>query len=251
MKHLLCLLTAMLLIQGNVSADAGLKEVQTTLKAQGFYFGETDGKENAETTAAIRRFQIRNGLEVTGKLNTATLDALGADKASPTPATSPQVSPAVPATASPPATPPPPAPAVTAKPAQPLPPKAEEQPKPANPTTRAIRLRLSPKVAETDAEEYTTFFHGTPYATAPKQVQAETVRRAQDVLVQENFLRGAVGGVPDGSTADAIFSYQIEHKLTRTGRLDKATLATLGLLPQAQPSKAPLKPFYETFKREQ
>lgn len=251
MKNLLCILAAMLLIQGNISADEGLKEVQTTLKAQGFYFGEADGKENAETTAAIRRFQIRNGLEVTGKLNAATLDALGTDKANPTPATPPQVSPAVPATSSPPAAQPPPAPAVTTKPAQPAPTKTQEQPKPANTAAKAVRLRLSPKVAETDPEEYTTFFHATPYATAPKQVQAETVRRAQDILVQGNFLRGAVGGVPDGSTADAIFAYQTEHQLTRTGRLDKATLASIGLLPQVQPSKAPLKPFYETFKREQ
>ncbi|MDP9292675.1 MAG: peptidoglycan-binding protein, partial [Verrucomicrobiota bacterium] len=57
-------------------ADDQMRSVQTELKNQGFYYGAVDGQPGAETTAAIRRFQIRNGLEVTGQLNRETLASL-------------------------------------------------------------------------------------------------------------------------------------------------------------------------------
>jgi len=247
MKKLLCVFTSLLLFHTETHADEGLRDVQTELKARGFYFGEINGKESPETTAAIRRFQIRNCLEVTGKLNATTIDALGrTSKGNPTPAPAP----ATPSADPTPATPIPPAPAPVVTPPAPPAAKPTTQPKPANTAAKALRLRLSSKVANTDPEEYKTFFFGTPYANAPKQIQAETVRRAQDILVQGNFLRSAEGGVPDGTTADAVFAYQNERQLKRTGRLDNATLSALGLIPQAQSSKAPLKPFYETFKKE-
>src|SRR5215207_5983498 len=54
-----------------------LRDAQAELKTQGFYYGELNGENTTETVAAIRRFQIRNGLEVTGTLDKGTLDALG------------------------------------------------------------------------------------------------------------------------------------------------------------------------------
>ena len=42
--------------------DASISSVQQSLKDQGFYYGEITGKKDADTTAAIRRYQIRNGL---------------------------------------------------------------------------------------------------------------------------------------------------------------------------------------------
>src|SRR4051794_6112976 len=59
------------------TADDRLRDAQAQLKSQGFYFGEVDGNEGNETNAALRRFQIRNGLSVTGKLDDETLTALG------------------------------------------------------------------------------------------------------------------------------------------------------------------------------
>jgi len=50
-----------------------IRSLQQTLKDQGFYYGTVTGDKSAETTAAIRRYQIRNGLQVTGELNEETL----------------------------------------------------------------------------------------------------------------------------------------------------------------------------------
>src|SRR4029077_7714158 len=71
-------------------ADQLVERVQQVLKDQGFYYGEISGEMNANLTAAIRRYQIRNGLQVSGELNTETLQSLGVDSsASARPATKP------------------------------------------------------------------------------------------------------------------------------------------------------------------
>ena len=67
-------------------AEDDVRNVQTELKSQGFYYGEVDGKFTSETSAAIKRFQIRNGLEVTGTLTKQTLESLGLATPSVTPA---------------------------------------------------------------------------------------------------------------------------------------------------------------------
>src|SRR5207253_9571981 len=59
-----------------IRADEVTAEVQQALKEQGFYYGEINGEKTADTTAAIRRYQIRNGLQVTGELNDETLKSL-------------------------------------------------------------------------------------------------------------------------------------------------------------------------------
>src|SRR6201998_4419763 len=64
---------------GTLFADAMMENVQQALKDQGFYYGEVTGNKDADTTAAIRRYQIRNGLQVTGDLNDETLKSLGVD----------------------------------------------------------------------------------------------------------------------------------------------------------------------------
>src|SRR5256885_8197123 len=51
---------------------------QEQLKEQGYYFGQINGDKNADTVAAVRRFQIRNGMQVTGELDEETLRALQA-----------------------------------------------------------------------------------------------------------------------------------------------------------------------------
>ena len=58
-------------------ADQMIESVQQALKDQGFYYGEITGQTNANLTAAIRRYQIRNGLQVNGELNRETLQSLG------------------------------------------------------------------------------------------------------------------------------------------------------------------------------
>jgi peptidoglycan hydrolase-like protein with peptidoglycan-binding domain len=58
-------------------ADQLVASAQQILKEQGFYYGNADGRKNTETTAAIRRYQIRNGLEINGELNIETQRSLG------------------------------------------------------------------------------------------------------------------------------------------------------------------------------
>src|SRR5437879_11501677 len=60
-----------------VQADQLVESVQQALKDAGFYYGDISGEMNANLTAAIRRYQIRNGLQVTGELNDETLQSLG------------------------------------------------------------------------------------------------------------------------------------------------------------------------------
>src|SRR5205807_9379319 len=76
------------------SADQPIESAQQKLKDSGFYYGEINGKKDADTTAAIRRYQIRNGLQITGELNAETQQSLGlTSKAAPTPATRPAQTP--------------------------------------------------------------------------------------------------------------------------------------------------------------
>ena len=60
-----------------MQADQLVESVQQALKDEGFYYGEVNGDMNANVTAAIRRYQIRNGLQVSGELNDETLRSLG------------------------------------------------------------------------------------------------------------------------------------------------------------------------------
>src|SRR5438046_8712968 len=69
----LVLLGSVALVRG----DQMIESVQQALKDQGFYYGEMTGETNANLTAAIRRYQIRNGLAVNGELNSETLRSLG------------------------------------------------------------------------------------------------------------------------------------------------------------------------------
>src|SRR5213080_4422302 len=64
-------------------ADQLVQSVQQALKDQGFYYGEVTGETNANLTAAIRRYQIRNGLQVSGELNSETLRSLRINSSAP------------------------------------------------------------------------------------------------------------------------------------------------------------------------
>ena len=64
-------------------ADDTISAVQTRLKAGGFYFGEINGRYDSETAAGVTRYQIRNGLQITGKLDQPTRYALGVSATEP------------------------------------------------------------------------------------------------------------------------------------------------------------------------
>ena len=82
-RCLLCFLFVSLGAVCSLQADDSIREVQTRLKAGGFYFGEANGHYDKETAAAVTRYQIRNGLQITGKLDAPTRYALGLSESEP------------------------------------------------------------------------------------------------------------------------------------------------------------------------
>lgn len=267
MKRLL-FATALLAI--SAFADDRVRDVQAELKTQGFYYGAVDGKSGGETSAAIRRFQIRNGLKVTGDLSDETLAALGIGGAAPAnPAGKPAVEkeePKAPAPARPGSSPQlnPPPPGAT----KPAPPKGRdilrdneprtgespesEPPRPVRPPLEpADPSRIPPPRALPPpvTDDWSTFYHGTPYATAPREVQMSVLRKAQEQLTRRRLYRAVPDGYPGPATSEALFLYQEQRRIARTGRLDLPTLAALELLPGRGPDAPPLKPFYNPNRR--
>jgi peptidoglycan hydrolase-like protein with peptidoglycan-binding domain len=203
-------------------ADTTVQQAQEALKEQGFYFGQITGEKNADTTAAIRRFQIRNGLEVTGELNEETLRALNSNSAA------------------------------TVQTATPAPPRNEGRVEPeqnddlrddAPPPTALI----SPGPART-RETYPPLrvgdvFGDTPYATAPPQLQRQVLLGVETNLRRRGLYRGPVDGAFGPELESALRAYQSRIGLVTTGRLDMETLASLGLLPGQRPPHSPRRRF--------
>lgn len=82
-RFLLCFLLLTLGTIGSLRADENIRALQSRLKAGGFYFGEVNGRYDSDTAAAVTRYQIRNGLQITGKLDKPTRHALGVAAAEP------------------------------------------------------------------------------------------------------------------------------------------------------------------------
>jgi len=53
-----------------------IKQAQAMLKGRGLYAGEETGKLDADTRAAIKKYQEAEGVKVTGTLNKATLEKM-------------------------------------------------------------------------------------------------------------------------------------------------------------------------------
>ena len=70
-----------LAVGGSVLADENVREVQQKLRDDGFYSGQIDGAYSSDLSAALSRYQIRNGLPITGQLDVETSKALDAKPA--------------------------------------------------------------------------------------------------------------------------------------------------------------------------
>jgi peptidoglycan hydrolase-like protein with peptidoglycan-binding domain len=207
-----------------IHADQTIANAQQVLKDQGFYYGEITGEKNADTTAAIRRYQIRNGLPITGELNDETLRLLrSAPSASTQPAATNAPSPNADTSDSRDESSRESA-AVSPAPVQPLiAPPQDRQVYPSNPAT------APPPVGG--------LFAGTPYENAPPEVQHDLVVSAQTALLRRGFYRGNIDGVYGSALEFSLRAYQSRVGLPVTGLLNLETLAALELLPGA---KAPV-----------
>ena len=186
-----------------VRADSTVQEAQQELKEQGYYFGQVNGEKNADTIAAIRRFQIRSGLPVTGELDEETLHALRSG--------------AVSSSASTP----------TPQP-QRVENSAEEQSGEVTPPPRdAQAARAQPAPPQSTA----SVFSNTPYQMAPPELQQRVVVGAQTLLRRRGFYKGASDGIFSPTLEFSIRAFQSRLGFVPNGRLDMETLAALGLLP--------------------
>jgi peptidoglycan hydrolase-like protein with peptidoglycan-binding domain len=78
-----------------------IREIQTALQKDGSYVGEPTGKWDAATMDAMKKYQDKNGITPTGKIDAVSLNKLGlgsetSGKGAPVPAASSSVSPADP-----------------------------------------------------------------------------------------------------------------------------------------------------------
>jgi peptidoglycan hydrolase-like protein with peptidoglycan-binding domain len=205
-------------------ADQMIESAQQTLKDQGFYYGEITGQMSSDLTAAIRRYQIRSGLQVNGQLNAETLQSLRISSSS---AARPAAKPASPS------------PAVSKPGEQSSVAGANVTPPPVQPFTNAPQdqqvFPSNPVAPPTSAGVLAQ----TPFETAPPEVQRNVIVSAQIALARRGLYHEEVNGIYGPAMELSLRAYQARARIPVTGRLDLQTLAALRLLPQ------PRQPFYD------
>jgi peptidoglycan hydrolase-like protein with peptidoglycan-binding domain len=226
--------TAAVIFMGSMilaRADQLVESVQQALKDEGFYYGEVSGEMNANLTAAIRRYQIRNGLQVSGELNDETLRSLGIKSSGSSRATT---KPALPT------------PAAGSVPSGP-PPEETETASPAPPVQSFNNgpqgQQVFPSTPMGPANSPGAVFADTPFATAPPGVQRNVIVSAQITLARYGLYRQQIDGIYGPAMELSLRAYQARTRLPVTGRLDLETLAALRLLP------GPRQPFYNPYRQ--
>jgi peptidoglycan hydrolase-like protein with peptidoglycan-binding domain len=182
-------------------ADSTIQQAQEELKEQGYYFGQINGEKSADTIAAIRRFQIRSGLQVTGELDQETLQALHAASSS------------------------------TATPQPQNLEGSDNTTERVAPTTVPPRDLQTYREQPTPAESAASVFSNTPYEMAPPELQQRVILGAQTQLRRRGFYKGQSDGVFGPNLEFSLRAFQSRLGILPNGRLDMETLAALGLLP--------------------
>lgn len=192
LKRSLLLFFALVLL---LRADELTRAIQEELKNQGFYFSTPSGEMDEPTIAALKRFQIRNGLEPSGHADEATLKAL---QLSPTPQPTP-----------PPITPP--------------------------KLSQKDQEFLKSPMLEGEPDFYAFLFSRTPFESASRETQEQTLTKVQNRLDENGFYTGEINGQPSEELQLSIVRFQKSLGLPRTGKLDMETLKALGLLQDSEP----------------
>ena len=244
-------------VTGTLRADEALRKIQQSLRDQGFYYGPIDGAPGDETSHAIQRYQIRNGLAVTGQLNaetTASINRTGASVAKNSGSNGGTISgdsssadedrryaqgggDAAPTSRVTPA------PAYRPAPARPAPDEGADtnDAQPGHAPDGRPDLRVAPDAGGpprngvAPSAALTALFARSPFEFAPPPVQTDILRRAQAILLRDGFYDGEANGRPNPVTFEALTNFQGVNHLPHSGRLDVETLARMGLLPNRRP----------------
>jgi peptidoglycan hydrolase-like protein with peptidoglycan-binding domain len=214
----LAFLTFLLAGAGLLRADQTTSAVQQALQEQGFYYGNVTGEKTADTTAAIRRYQIRNGLQVTGEIDAETLRSLGVGSGVTRSAAQAR------ATATP-----------------------EEEARDGGEPTQSAEISSPPAQGNYPAQRspgdiyepgpadprpaMSDVFAGTPYEIAPLDLQRHVIIGAQTLLARYGYYWNGIDGEFGPGTHSAVRGFQARAGLVPDGRLNLETLAALGLLP--------------------
>ena len=202
MKRTIVYFLVALSVIGSVSADQTVQSVQQVLKDQGFYYGNVTGDKSSETTAAVRRYQIRNGLKVTGEIDPETLRSLNVSSNSAAPSQS--------------------APAVaqqntnTARPVET--PRVDQNSVQPPPTEPNHQPEMNPALSNAGLGP-------TPNRMNKRMMLAEV----QQQLISRGYYQGRADGRHGRRTAMALRAFQFNSGLPPTGHLDTSTLNALGL----------------------
>ena len=182
-------------------ADQTIRSLQQTLKDQGFYYGAVTGDKSAETTAAIRRYQIRNGLQVTGEINAETLRSVNSSSNS------------------------------VASVSQPASKRAAIQPNSVRPDASARLSQSSPPPSFSQPDrplQTNPSYSASFYQSVPIRVNRRIIAGTQYQLMSRGYYRGRVDGNYGSRTAFAVRAFQSSAGLPPTGRLDIETVKALG-----------------------
>lgn len=220
MKQALLFLAITLCGVSFAQADETIGSLQQTLKDQGFYFGRVTGDKSAETTAAIRRYQIRNGLQVTGELNEETSRSV--EPSSNSVATAPR-------------------PTSKAAVAQP----------------NSVQLDASGHVSQNSQPpsfsqpeqplQTNPLYSASFYQSRPIRVNRRIIADVQYQLMSRGYYRGRVDGKYGRQMAFALQAFQSSAGLPPTSRLDTQTLEALGSSDSDFAFSAPAPRGYETW----
>ena len=203
MKAILIYLSVAVCVATLAHADQTVQSVQQALKNQGLYYGNVTGEKSAETTAAIRRYQIRSGLQVTGEINPETLQSLKLSGKSSSVASSQSAS----------------KPAVT----QPNTARTDQ-------SARVDKNLSQPPETPDRQPQMNPALSGFGYRSAPVRIKNRmAVAEVQRKLFTRGYYRGRVDGRYGRQTAFALREFQFASGLPPTGYLNMSTVEALGL----------------------
>ena len=190
-----------LCLAGVTRADQTVQSVQQALKDQGFYYGNVTGEKSAETTAAIRRYQIRSALQVTGELNPETLRSLNVSSSA---SSSRSVSKPVVTQSS----------SVRSDDSS----RLDQNPPPRSLGESDRRVEMNRPSASTPHE-----------SVFPRMSRRMVIAEVKRQLTSRGYYGGKINGRYGHRAASAVRAFQSRSGIVPTGRLDTKTLGALGL----------------------